>query len=152
MVNIFFNGRLGADAEIKTSASGNKYVHMRIATDDYVKGERTTVWFNVVYHGDRALKVAEYLKKGSLVLISGIESVSTYQNKSGETAISRDVIANRVDFVQTQKSEEQQNSQTATNAEAVSTGTFTPKAKGEKPKAEPQVVTTSSTELDDLPF
>lgn len=143
MVNINFLGRLGADAELKTAKSGKQYVSMRVATDEFKKGERSTAWFNVTYTGDRAVKMHEYLKKGNAVSVMGVETIDTYQsNKTGETMISRDVLADRVDFVNFGKSGE-----TQTNEAVADTGSFTKDSSKEM-----ATVVASTTEEEDLPF
>lgn len=143
MINVNFNGRLGADAEIKTSAkSGKQYVAMRVATDEFRNGEKGTAWMNVTYHGDRAIKMQEYLKKGNAVTVMGVETVSTYQNRNGETMVSRDVIADRVEFVNLGKSGETQSNDAVTD-----TGKFEPKA-----TAAEMATATAATDTDDLPF
>ena len=144
MVNVNFIGRLGADAELRTSKGGKQYVAMRVATDEFKNGEKGTAWINVTYHGDRAIKMHEYLKKGSAVSVMGSETVGTYQNKNGETQISRDVLADRVDFVNLGKSGDGQTNETSTD-----TGTFKPKAQ----EAEMAAAAAASTDTaDDLPF
>lgn len=144
MVNVNFNGRLGADAELRTSKGGKQYVAMRVATDEFRNGEKGTAWINVTYHGDRAIKMHEYLKKGSAVSVMGSETVGTYQNKNGETQVSRDVLADRVDFVNLGKSGDTQSNDATTD-----TGTFKPKAQ----ETEMAAAAAASTDTaDDLPF
>ena len=145
MVNVNFIGRLGADAELRTSKGGKQYVAMRVATDEFRNGEKGTAWINVTYHGDRAIKMHDYLKKGSAVSVMGSETVGTYQNKNGETQVSRDVLADRVDFVNLGKSGDGQASETSTD-----TGTFKPKEQ----EAEMATAAAASTSdgADDLPF
>ncbi len=140
-------GRLGADAELKTSKSGKQYVSMRIASNEYVNGETVTTWVGVVWHGERALKMREYFKKGSMAVVWGTLRNTLYDNKNGEKAISVDVYADRVDFGPSSSSSAQTNSDSAT----ASTGTFhlttpTPTA------AAPQEVAVTSNADDDLPF
>ena len=145
MVNVNFIGRLGADAELRTSKGGKQYVAMRVATDEFKNGEKGTAWINVTYHGDRAIKMHEYLKKGSAVSVMGSETVGTYQNKNGETQVSRDVLADRVDFLNLGKSGDGQANETSTD-----TGTFKPKEQ----EAEMATAAAASTSdgADDLPF
>lgn len=100
-VNINFNGRLGADCEVRTSARGNSFVRMRVATDEFRNGKIETAWLNVVDYSDKAQKMAPYLKKGVLISVHGIETVSSYKTKNGEFGISRDIIADRIDFIST---------------------------------------------------
>jgi len=141
MVNINFNGRLGADSEVRTSKSGKQYVSMRVATDEFRNGEKSTAWLNVTYHSDRAIKMQPFLKKGSAVSVIGSETVGTYQDKNGETQISRDVLADRVDFLGLGGSGSTQSNETVTD-----TGKF-------KKNDETEMATaTASTSDDDLPF
>ena len=80
-------GRLGADSELKTSKSGNQFVTMRVASNDFVGGENVTTWIRVLWSGERAVKMQEHLKKGSLVSVRGTQRVSLYDTKNGEKAI-----------------------------------------------------------------
>lgn len=141
MINSFLIGRLGADAELKTAKSGSQFLSMRVASNDYVNGETTTTWLNVTWVGERAIKMAEHMKKGRMVSVNGPLRVSTYTTKNGETAISIDVMADRVDFVNTGNS-----GQTQSTEVTVDTGTL---KKKEEMVAETAASTTS---IDDLPF
>ena len=48
MQHLMLEGRLGRDAEIKTTARGRKYVSFTLAVDALDKnGEKTTNWYNV---------------------------------------------------------------------------------------------------------
>lgn len=143
MINVNFMGRLGADAELKTSKGGKQFVSMRIATDEFKNGERGTTWINVSYYAEKGTKMLEFLKKGSAVSVLGVETVGTYQSKNGETMVSRDVIADRVDFVNLGKSGDTQSTETVAD-----TGTFKKKAN----EAETVAATAASSSEDDLPF
>ena len=145
MVNVNFIGRLGEDAELRTSKGGKQYVAMRVATDEFKNGEKGTAWINVTYHGDRAIKMHEYLKKGSAVSVMGSETVGTYQNKNGETQVSRDVLADRVDFLNLGKSGDGQTNETSTD-----TGTFKPKE--QEAEMATAAAASASDGADDLPF
>lgn len=144
MVNINFIGRLGADCEVKTSNNGRQFVTFRVATDEFIKGEKSTAWLNVTYIGDRAVKMSEYLKKGHAVSVIGSETIRTYQNNNGETAFSRDVLADRVDFVNLGQSKDGQSND----------GAVTDKAPQTKAKDNDIAVAAAATTSndDDLPF
>lgn len=131
------NGRLGADSELKTSKNGNKYVTMRIASNDFVNGENVTTWVRVMWSGDRAVKMQEHMKKGSFVSVWGTLRTSLYDTKTGEKAIAIDVLADRVDFVGGGSGS------TQSNDAATETGTL---KKAEAP------LETQDTSDDDLPF
>ena len=135
-------GRLGADSELKTSAKGNQFVSMRVASNDFVNGENVTTWVNVMWSGERAVKMQEHMKKGSAVSVHGTLRTSIFKNKNGESAVSVDVLADRVDFVNLGKSGD-----TQTNEAVTETGTFKPKAQ----EAEVAAASAASSD-DDLPF
>ena len=144
MINVNFNGRLGADAEVRTSKGGKQYVSMRVATDEFKNGEKSTAWLNVTYHSDRAIKMQPFLKKGSAVSVIGSETVGTYQDKNGETQISRDVLADRIDFIGLGSSANTQSNEAVTD-----TGKF---KKSEKTNEAEMATATAATSDDDLPF
>lgn len=143
MFNVDFNGRLGADSELKTSKNGNQFLTMRVATDEFNNGETTTTWVNVVWTGERAVKMVEHMKKGSLVEVHGVLRTSLYKTKNGDSAISHDVFADRVDFISGGKSGATQSSEAVAD-----TGTF---KKTEK-VAVAAAASTSESDNDDLPF
>ena len=136
-------GRLGADAELKTSAKGNQFVTMRVASNDFIGGENVTTWVNVMWSGDRAVKMQEHMKKGSAVSVWGTLKTSIFNNKNGEPTVSVDLFADRVDFVNLGKSGDTQSNEAVTE-----TGTFKPKANS----AEVAAASAAATSDDDLPF
>lgn len=142
MLYVQLIGRLGADSELKTSKNGNQFVTMRVASNDFVGGENVTTWVNVIWSGERAVKMQEHMKKGSFVTIWGTLRTSLYDTKNGEKAISTDVFADRIDFVSGGGSGNTQSNDTATD-----TGTFKQK------EAEMATATAASNDAtDDLPF
>lgn len=150
MVTINVVGRLGMDAEIIDGKKG-KYVSFRLAVDDYKDGERTTTWMRVGFDGERALKIAQYLKKGSLINVMGNESVSIYTDREGRPQISRDVSAFNVNFISVGKS--QSENATVTAEPQVTTGKLKePVHATAKTVAPPPPVVDDSTSVDDLPF
>ena len=103
-VNVNVIGRLGADCEVRTNSNGKPFVTFRVATDEFKNGKVETAWLNVVDYSEKTYKMSAYLKKGSLISIHGIETVGTYTTKSGEIGISRDIMSDRVDFVNSSSS------------------------------------------------
>ena len=135
-------GRLGADSELKTSKNGKQFLTMRVASNDFIGGENLTTWISVLWGGERAVKMAEHLKKGSQVIINGTPKYSLYKAKSGESAIDVSVFADRVDFVSSNSGGTQSN-------EAVTeTGTF----KKKEPAVAAATAKNETNESDDLPF
>ena len=148
MIYSNIKGRLGADAELKNSKNGNQYVTMRVATNSYANGETTTTWVRVTWVGERAIKMAEHMKKGSFVDVWGELRTSMYDTKTGEKAISYDLMADRVDFISSGSGTTQSNDAVA------ETGTFKkqePAAVAAAPAATQEVVDNGGSD-DDLPF
>lgn len=141
MLKTFFEGRLGADAELRTAQNGSsQFYSMRVATDEFKGGETTTVWVTVRIGADRVGKMK--FTKGSHVLVTGTLKASTYQTKAGETAISLDVMADSINYIKSGNG-----SATQATDEATDTGKFT---KTDNP--ETVAAASSSTTEDDLPF
>lgn len=147
MLKTFFEGRLGADAELKTPQNGgSQFYSMRVATDDYKNGTEETVWVNVMVNQERVGKMK--FTKGSHVMVSGTLRTSIYQNKAGESMVSLDVIADSISYVRSGKSG-------ATQSDSASTdnnfGKF--KKNEEAAAAAPAPAgTAASNDADDLPF
>ena len=161
MLNVNFIGRLGADAEEKVSKAGNHFITMNVAVDGYLNGERTTDWVRVTYVGERALKMKEFFTKGKALYVSGQVKIDVYQAKTGNWVGAFDVIADRVDFVNTGGNQQQ-------NGESAQKVTSAPAAQAKpEQKAAPAVTTAASVSeavakptaadpfagaTDDLPF
>ena len=146
MINVEFIGRLGADSEIRETKNGKKMVSFRVATDDFNGGERTTTWVNVMWTSDRAIKMQEHLKKGSHVDVRGVLRTSLYKTKAGESAISHDVFADRVDFVSSGSGT------TQVSEAATTTGADFGKLKKQDEQAAVVAAGAASDTADDLPF
>ena len=145
MRNFGLDGHLGADSELIEGKNG-KFLSFRMANDDRLKnGDNKTDWFRVTMNGDRAVKLAEYLKKGKYVFVTGYLSVSTYQAKDGSTQVSMDISATSIDFANAGSG------QTKSDTEAITKTTEAPVSTGKLKKS--KVVETADEEVkDDLPF
>jgi single-strand DNA-binding protein len=100
-VNII--GRLGKDPEIKTLQNGNQVANLSIACEEKWKdkstGERKsrTEWVRVVCWNENLNGIIEeYLRKGSLVYLSGKLQTREWE-KNGEKRYSTEVVLNGFD-------------------------------------------------------
>lgn len=68
-----FTGRVGADPECRYFEDGKMVAKFNLAVDQYAKGpdKGKTLWIGVTVWGKRAQTVADYVKKGSSLLVSG---------------------------------------------------------------------------------
>lgn len=77
-----FSGRVGNDPEAKYLANGNAVSSFSLAVDGRKKDQ--TMWLKVEVWGKAAQTVADYVKKGSSIIVSGELSIDTWE-KDGKT-------------------------------------------------------------------
>ena len=98
-VEIF--GQLGADPELNTTPSGVSVCNLRVATNEMVKGQSRTEWHRVVVWRGDAERCAQYLKKGSQVLVLGQLRTRQWEDKGGNTRYTTEINAKEVIFPNT---------------------------------------------------
>ena len=64
-------GRVGRDAELRFTPSGDPVLGFSLATDRGWGDNKRTVWFNCSLWGERAEKLARYITKGTALLVEG---------------------------------------------------------------------------------
>lgn len=115
-------GRLVADPELKTTASGISVTSFRIAVErSYVKSgeERKADFIDIVCWRQTAEFVCRYFGKGSLIAVEGQLQSRTYQAKDGTNRYVLEVVADNVSFTGERRdnsSYSQSNSQSAASA------------------------------------
>lgn len=98
---VILMGRLVADPELKTTATGLSVTSFRIAVErSYVKAgeERKADFFDVVCWRNSAEFVCRYFRKGSMIAIDGQLQSRTYQAKDGTNRYVTEVVASSVSF------------------------------------------------------
>lgn len=97
-------GNLTRDPEIKSLPSGMKVCSFSIATNRVWKDkngarQESADYHNVVVFGRQAETVAQYMKKGSSILVEGRMQTRSWDDKtSGEKKYRTEVIADRTQF------------------------------------------------------
>ncbi len=104
-------GNLGRDPEMRYTPSGTPVTSMNIATNRKYTGSdgqvvKETTWFRVSVFGKAAENCAQYLKKGSAVLVDGrltpdknTGGPRTYQRQDGTMGATYEDAANNVRFL-----------------------------------------------------
>ncbi|GLR77544.1 single-stranded DNA-binding protein (plasmid) [Azospirillum oryzae] len=78
-----FNGRLGRDAELRTTQGGEKVLSFPVANDIGYGENKTTQWVDCSMWGTRAEKLAALLKKGREVSIAGEVTLREFERRDG---------------------------------------------------------------------
>jgi single-strand DNA-binding protein len=98
-------GNLGADPEVRNTASGGAITTIRVATSESWKDKTTgqqqerTEWHRIKFFGRLAEIAGEYLKKGSQVYIEGSLRTDKYTDKDGVERFTTDIVANEMQML-----------------------------------------------------
>ena len=109
MMNVsVFEGRLTKDLDLKVTPSGAYVLNTTVAVNRAVRteGQPEADFIPVVVWNKQAENMAKYLKKGSLISVEGRIQTRTFEHE-GKTNYVTEVVANRVNFLETKKSEGQ---------------------------------------------
>jgi single-strand DNA-binding protein len=98
-----FSGRVGADAELRTTQSGEKVLSFRVANDIGFGDRRTTQWVDCSMWGKRAESVANYVKKGDKITVSGELKLEEFQRRDGTPGSKLAVRVNDLDLASRQE-------------------------------------------------
>lgn len=109
MTNLtILTGRITKDLELK-QAGQTQVINFSMAVDNPFKKDDTS-FFDIVAFGKTAQLLNDYCGKGSKVLIEGNLKQDRFQDKEGNNRSVVRVIANRIEFLDS-KGSNQQNSQ-----------------------------------------
>lgn len=146
MNKVFLIGRLVADPDLRYTQSNKPVADFRLAvnrqyTDE--SGERKADFINIITWGKQAENVKQYIEKGSQVAVDGRIQTRNYENDEGKKIYVTEVLAERVQFLDTKKIE--------TNKQDVSPADFE-----EKEETDPYEDMGNQIEMEisdeDLPF
>jgi single-strand DNA-binding protein len=99
---VVVSGRLTRDSELLTTANGLNILNMSVAVNDSIKNangewEDKPNFFDVKMFGARAEKLAQYLSKGTKVIIEGKLSWSQWE-KDGQKRSKVEIIVDEIEF------------------------------------------------------
>ena len=107
MIHTHVIGRVGKDAEVKNGKKGD-FMSMDIAVDNFVKGEQTTTWVRVRSNRANHINLAQYLKKGKLLLVEGVLSEpEIWEDKQHVQHVQLSIVADSITFISTGKKKEE---------------------------------------------
>ena len=98
---ITITGRLGRDAELR--GNDGSILSMSVASNYSAKENgqwvEKTNWLDAVMFGNRALAIAQYLKKGTQVAISGELHIREYEKRDGGTGKAVEIVVDELKLV-----------------------------------------------------
>ncbi len=115
MNNVSLVGRVVQTPELKVFGEGNCLTRFNLAINRYQaqaqkeekmkEGKQTADFPQITVWGKAAENCCKYLLKGALISIVGKVSTSNYENAEGEMVYITDIVASKVTFLESFKSE-----------------------------------------------
>ena len=103
-------GHIGRDAEQKYTAKGTPVVNFSMATNRKWKkdGElqEQTEWHKIVFWGERAEKLCQYLQKGKLILVEGRYTTRKWQDRDGNDRYTSELVVDNLTLLSQRGGEE----------------------------------------------
>lgn len=96
---VVLTGRLTADPEIKYTKSGKAYAKFSIAVNRRYNRDETD-FINVVAWDKKAELASQYMRKGTLVGITGALRVRSYETEGGEKRKITEVVVENLEFLE----------------------------------------------------
>lgn len=97
-----FVGRIGKDGTtVLSTKNGGKFISLDVATDYYEHGEDKTMWIRVISSKERHVeKLAQYLTKGKLIMVQGMQiNSNNWIGKDNKAHSQVTIVADIIDFV-----------------------------------------------------
>ena len=95
MATLAIIGSVGSDAKVK-QAGGTTVLEFNVAVNSWAKTGETTAWYRVSMFGQRGEKLANMIRKGDRIGVSGRLVPREYDGKAGGVRMSLDLKADSV--------------------------------------------------------
>ena len=92
------SGRVGADAELRTTQSGEKVLSFRMCNTVGFGDRKADQWVDCQYWGKRAEAISSYVRKGDKITVSGELKLEEFQRRDGTPGSKLAVRVNDVDL------------------------------------------------------
>ncbi len=103
---VILTGRLVADPEVKYTQGGKAYARFSLAVSRRQNREETD-FINIMAWEKKAELVAQYLKKGALVGVTGSLRTRSFDDKEGKKVKLTEVLLENIEFFDTKKGSEE---------------------------------------------
>jgi single-strand DNA-binding protein len=91
MKSVVIAGNIGKNAEVRNTQGGQQVTSWTVAVDDGWGQNKSTIWFDCSWWGQRGEKVAQYITKGGKIAVSGELSKREHDGKTYLTVNVNDV-------------------------------------------------------------
>jgi single-strand DNA-binding protein len=149
-------GNLGADPEVRYTATGSAITTITVATNESWRDKQTgetqerTEWHRVALFNRLAEVTGEYLRKGSKIYIEGSLRTRKWQDKTGADRYTTEVIANEMQMLDSRGGSAPQTAGANAGYAAASQGA---PAYGNAPQTQTAAQPATAADLDDdIPF
>ena len=97
--NAVIMGRIVADPELRTTASGTSVTSFTVAVDrKFSKEEKQTDFLDIVAWKNTAEFVCKYFSKGSMIAVQGNIQTRLFEDKNGNKRKAVEIVAENVSF------------------------------------------------------
>ena len=105
MNKVIIIGRFTRDPEVRYTANNTCYASFSVAIDRRYKqdGQPTADFPRVIAWGKTAEFIEKYFHKGMKIAIDGRIQTGSYTNKDGQTVYTTDIVAENVEFVESNR-------------------------------------------------
>lgn len=110
MNKVYLIGNLTRDPEVSETSSGVPYCRFSIAVNrnfTNAEGNREADFFNIIVWRGQAEPCGRFLKKGSKIAVVGSLQNRNYEDKDGIKRTVVDIVASEVEFLTTNRSDEE---------------------------------------------
>lgn len=97
---VVLSGRLTADPVRRATKTGKTVANFRIASNRFYADKEETVFIDVTVWNRAAEAVLEYLRKGSMVLVTGRLEYDVWEDRDGKKRTTYRIQADRVTFLE----------------------------------------------------
>jgi len=151
MNTIMIAGNVGKDA-ILGQAGSYAVLNFAVACSKKIKGEDKTTWFDCALFGQRATGLAQYIKKGNKIVVSGECSLEEYQKNDGTMGAKIKVNVTDVKLMdESPKQQNQQANQQFQQQQAPQPPLYQPK-RPQAPQQQAPIQTNNQPNPNDPPF
>lgn len=81
---IFIVGHVGREPRIEVSSKGSFICYLAVATNEVIKQEKITTWYQVILRGKQAERAKHQLTKGAKIYVEGRLHPQQINDKTGK--------------------------------------------------------------------